>query len=790
MSYRNIRRNAKKRMASAISRHGTTASLVLLGVLTITLFTLSALTLIDDVRHLVEAAGGAVSAQWTPGPAKTSSLTARVGLPLVSGSTNRASAVSSVYSDALGDGWENASWDGTVDFAQGSVVRAGSRAVMWTPTPGNGGWGAFSLWRQSQAGELDIAAYTNFRFHIRGGAAPEKAKKFGVSLNGSAGPRIDIMPYLEGGSVSSDQWRLVDVPLSAFRVSDGRVARVIIQDTSGVTQPPTYFDDIEFYNNGAAPPPSTVSVTVDVDAGADVHPISPLIYGISTSGGALPYFRDMGVSLVRWGGNARTRHNWEINASNAGSDWEFRNLAQAGGDTTPGKASVDFVNRNKAAGAESLITIPTIGWVARDGNNNSRSTNVPREGGPPLSPGSEAIAGYDATTNRNATSVRSFARKNGPFVYPPNAGDGTVYQDEWVSYLKSSLGGAQNGGVRLYAMDNEADAWADDTHVDVHPVRVGYDEALSRFLEYAEAVKAVDSGAEVTGPVGWGWTSLWYSALDRGNDGFATHADRIAHGDVPFLPWFLQQAQAHDEQTGRRSLDVLDVHFGPQGNLDDAKRLRSARSLWDATYADDSWMGRGEGGPYLRLIPRLKEWIAAYYPGTKLGMSEWYQANGVETKMVGALAVAEVLGTYGREDLYFATYWGVPAEKSPAYWAWRMYRNYDGAYSRFGDVSVRAQTSDLENVSVYASKDSASGELKILLINKMSQAEASVTMSLGNFDTGNMAKIYEYAKNDLGKITELPDVAPEAGRIQVRLSPYSITLVVLGPSTTTVPAVR
>ena len=54
-----------------------------------------------------------------------------------------------------------------------------------------------------------------------------------------------------------------------------------------------------------------------------------------------------------------------------------------------------------------------------------------------------------------------------------------------------------------------------------------------------------------------------YSELDRGTDRFASYADRKAHGDVPFLPWFLRTVRAADEKSRVRSLDVLSVHFYP-----------------------------------------------------------------------------------------------------------------------------------------------------------------------------------------------------------------------------------
>src|SRR5262245_61185985 len=132
---------------------------------------------------------------------------------------------------------------------------------------------------------------------------------------------------------------------------------------------------------GAGPTPgSPLEVHVNVDKH---HTISPLIYGVADpTTGDEDLLKWLGVTLASWEGNARTRHNWKINASNAGSDYEFRNVNQ--GDSTPGSASLGFLQRNDHLGAESILTIPIIGWVAKDGNENTQSVDVPEHGGPPV----------------------------------------------------------------------------------------------------------------------------------------------------------------------------------------------------------------------------------------------------------------------------------------------------------------------------------------------------------------------------------------------------------------------
>ena len=276
-------------------------------------------------------------------------------------------------------------------------------------------------------------------------------------------------------------------------------------------------DDISLLPDLSLPPAptqATVAVTVNVAAGR--HPISPFIYGMAFAPD--DYLADLRLGVNRWGGNDKTRYNWvQGNADNAARDWGFRNRYASDGSVPPGPSSAAdrFVRGNKARGAATLLTVPTIGWVARDADNGHASVNVPGTGGPGLSGADGPIAGYDPAANRALTSVRSVARKNAPFVDHPTLAGGVIYQDEWIAHLQKTFGTAAHGGVQFYAMDNEPDLW-DATHTDVHPARMGYDDVLRNFLEYATAVKAVDPSALITGPVSWGWTGYNYSALDRG----------------------------------------------------------------------------------------------------------------------------------------------------------------------------------------------------------------------------------------------------------------------------------
>ncbi len=511
-----------------------------------------------------------------------------------------------------------------------------------------------------------------------------------------------------------------------------------------------------------------VSGAVVVDTAAGGSPISSLIYGVAAADPSV--MRELGATLDRSGGNPSSRYNWANgHAWNAGRDWEFRNVNYSG---RSGSAADDFVASAIDAGAIPLLTVPTLGWVARDDSNSTRSTSVPAQGGPPVAPGSSAIAGYDPGTNRAATSVPSYAHKNGTLVEQPGPNSPAVYQDEWVHHLVNRFG----SGVRYFAMDNEPDLWS-STHTDVHPVRMGYDDMLANFEEYATMVKAQDPQALVLGPDVSGWTSYLYSELDRGSDGFATHADRKRHGDAAFLPWWLQQVARADGQRGGRSLDLLDVHYYPQaqgvysaaaGPDTQERRIRSVRSLYDPTYQDESWIGTD-----VMLIPRLKQWIAESYPGTRLAITEY--SFGGEKDGSGAVAEAEALGVFGREGVDMACYWTYPPPSSPAGAAFRLYRNYDGRGATFGDRSLRV-TSGASQVAAFASRHSDTGEVDVVLANESLSAGATVSLQL----TGPQARSATEFRVAAGSGTiEQVSLASPASRIS--LAPLTVALVRLLP---------
>ncbi|MFN8075543.1 MAG: glycoside hydrolase family 44 protein [Kineosporiaceae bacterium] len=436
---------------------------------------------------------------------------------------------------------------------------------------------------------------------------------------------------------------------------------------------------------------AAASVTLTLDATAGRHPISPLIYGMNWADETL--MTELGTPVDRFGGNATTRYNWKIDATNRASDWYFENLPEGTPDpsTLPNGSIADlFVAKDRRVGAKTIITVPLIGWtpksrertcafsVAKYGPQTSTDQWMP-DCGSGVAPDGTNITGNDPTD----TSVRI----------------GPDFVKQWVKHLKSVYKPAAKGGVAFYNLDNEVDLWQ-YTHRDVHPQAVTKDELVKQTIAIAKAVKSADAKAQTVGPVGWGFVSTEASS--------------------PLGPQYLQAMAAAEKTTGKRLLDYYDIHYYPQGTgTTDAQKLRSTRSLWDPTYTDESWINQK-----IAFIPRLKKLVADNYPGTKTAITEY--SWGPFDTVTSGLAQADVLGIFGREGLDMANLWGSPAATDPTTFAFRMYRNYDGNGSRFGDVSVAASSSDQDTVAIYAAQRSNDRVVTVMLVNKSTSAQQVV----------------------------------------------------------------
>lgn len=628
-----------------------------------------------------------------------------------------------IYVDTtLESGWQDWSW-ATHSLADTTHVFSGTTAIRFEPDA----WEGLFFHRTAT---LTTENFDRLRFRIHGGTSGGQLVVAAMQLGGTNLGQQSLAAYLPGGVLPAS-WVQVTIPLADLGAPGATVwDGVVLQAGSGGNQAPVWVDQVELLANPNPPPPPG-PVAIVVDPTQDRRAIDPRIYGVNFGDAAL--HADLGWPTRRWGGNSTTRYNWRIDVHNTARDYFYQNIVAPDPGTLPHGSAFDvFVDQTFAGGGEPIATLPLIGFTPREdgrvkrwafsqqtyGAQNLDECRFYLPNPPPWCTADSGNGLCDSAINPNpAFCIGGKIVGNNPADTSITIGPSFV--TDWMAHIASRVGTADQGGVRLFALDNEPMLW-NSTHRDVAPAPLDYDGLWSRTVQIASAVKAQDPAALVLGPVSWGWCDLFTSAADAATQPTCLDGpDRQAHGGVALVPWYLEQICAYQEQHGVRLVDYLDVHYYPQGGVDGldtpgedaataAKRLRSLRELWDPNWVAESWIA-----DRVQLLPRLRGWIADHCPGLGLAVTEY--SWGADDGPSGALAQAEVLAIFGREGVNIANRWVAPAPGTKTVDAFRLFLDYDGANSRVVGTSVRATSSDFEDVTAYAVEDG--GVIRILLFN-------------------------------------------------------------------------
>jgi len=513
-------------------------------------------------------------------------------------------------------------------------------------------------------------------------------------------------------------------------------APAIVTVTATSTQDPT--------KSGSATvtlsqPAAATGPALTVDAGNLTHSINPLIYGMNG------YFLDSASAkiaspaVVRWGGDDISRYNYKTTWTNAATDWYFENF-QGAGNMFGGGGFNGFISSNNGVGAETLGTVPVLGWVSNSTNACSfQQSSYPNEVNPSGNPPFNSYNGLNCGAGYYAEGYGGCTNSNGCAIYgndmiaaitsipepPPDItasstpAPGSVsttwadstWQGGWVNDILTNFGSGGSGkGVAIWDLDNEPTWWS-AVHRDVHPNPFTYDEVTNNGIGTALAIKTADPTAQVSGPVIDNWWAYFYSMQDIW-DGYSSGpcyspwsnpVDREAHGGVPLIEYYLQQFQKYSASYNVRLLDYLDIHgyFAPNFNgnsvafttagdsLEQQARLNGTRVLWDPAYTDPNYPQPNyiTDSNYTttcpppaqapQLIPMLQSWVAKDYPGTRTSIDE-YNFGGLES-INGAVTQADILGIFGRQGLDMSALWPSDAynTQGPGNYAFAMYRNYD-----------------------------------------------------------------------------------------------------------------
>jgi Glycoside hydrolase family 44 len=678
-----------------------------------------------------------------------------------------------IYDDTLENGFEDWGY-ATENYANTTPVHSGSDSI--SVTVGSGYQGIQII----NPSGINDSGFTSLTFWLNGGSSGgQSLQAYGCLAIGGTG-NVAQSPRVPLATPVANTWQQYTISLSSLGVANAaNFSGFVIQSSINPAQPTFYLDDISLVSGAASNTPAqgtNAPISIVVNAQSNRLAISPLIYSVAFASQA--QLSDLNVLVNRSGGNAETRYNWETNAHNRAADFYFESISD--GSSTPGAYDDSFISSTKAAGAAPAITIPMIGWAPKLGAGAAKlaSYSIAKYG---PQTGSDSNYFPDAGDGVSVTNDTPITWNN------PNDANIPVdvnFQKAWVQHLTNTWGLSTNGGVGYYLMDNEHSLWF-STHQDIHPIGPTMQEIYNDITNYAGMVKGLDPHALVLGPEEWGWNGYFYSGYDQqwsgqhGDFNPAHYPDRATNGGMDYMPWLLNQLHQHDMTTGVRLLDYFTLHCYPQegsvsGNaIDPATELlrnQSTRQFWDTNYVDPSWINS-----VIDLIPRMKNWVATYYPGTKIGVTEYNW--GAEAYISGGTAEADILGIFGRQGLDLATRWTVPAGGTPTYLAMKMYRNYDGNKSTFGDTSVLTTVPNPDDVSAFGAVRSSDGALTLMVVNKDITNASPFHATITNFTASGPAQRWQLTSTAV--ITQLTNLPVTNGILSDLLPFQSVTLYVL-----------
>lgn len=496
---------------------------------------------------------------------------------------------------------------------------------------------------------------------------------------------------------------------------------------------------------------SQINVTYTINTNLDRKAISPFIYGMNNG-----TYND--ASFRRLGGNRMTGYNWENNASNAGNDYLHQsddylcwNMGITAPDNEkPAKVITTFHDTSLLHNAQSAITIPMAGYVARDKNGPVDILEV-------------------------APSIRwskISLQKGSAFSLTPDTSDSKIYIDEFLNFLITKYGNSSSStGIKNYILDNEPGLWK-STHPRIHPDTNNCKLYTKTAIKTAKLIKSMDANAKIFGPESYGFYE--YLTFQEGEDW-----PNLSNTYPYFVSMFLDSMSKASATANQRLLDVLSVHWYPNSNLGwigsqdtslqfVAERVQFPRTLWDSTYVENSWIEQYYTNA-LPILPMLKKQINTYYPGTKLGLTEY--DYGGDSHISGGLAQAEALMGFIKTGTEYASKWNAFYDYSLS--AIELFHSIN---KPFLNTSVLANTSNKNSSNIVSSiYNSSDSELHIIVTNKDMYSSVNGTFNLTSNTIYDSISVYSVFRNNTAiQYTQLPNSTITSAGFNYTLAPASM----------------
>jgi hypothetical protein len=164
--------------------------------------------------------------------------------------------------------------------------------------------------------------------------------------------------------------------------------------------------------------------------------------------------------------------------------------------------------------------------------------------------------------------------------------------------------------------------------------------------------------------------------------------------------------------------------------------------------------------------------VAENAPGLGISLGEY--SFGAAEHQSGGLAQAEALGRFGTEGLTAAFYFVMPPKNSPAYWAFRAYRNFDGQGGRFLDLSVPVQAQG-QNASLFVSRTENGEHLVAVALNFDPEEAVAADIDLSRCSAGYKERVFTYGGGPAGFVAG-PASQASSGALRRTLPPYTMTV--------------
>jgi alpha-L-arabinofuranosidase len=390
-------------------------------------------------------------------------------------------------------------------------------------------------------------------------------------------------------------------------------------------------------------------------------------------------------------------------------------------------------------------------------------------------------------------SFMAYAQAMSPTAIPlitVNFGTGTPAEAAaWVYYANK----VKNYGIKYWQIGNETEGdWEIGGPINTQ-------DYVRRYIEYYNAMKAVDSTIVITGPVcgGMGDSSNLY-------DGNTAMQDFIA-----------MAAAAGVSQTGSASyyINALDYHWYPNwGDYSAADALASTSTLNDYVTEIDSWLSAA-GVTNPTSVPVI--------------MSEYNVDAGTENfqlQLANGLWVADALGLFitdfggrGSCNLWDTLNGGTGDDTSSSggdlgylnvandgyqfqpratYWAMKMMATL---WAKSGDTQTNQLVSTTSNQTLLDAYTNlrSDGTLCLMAVNKDPSNSYVSSVQLSGFNPSSTAVLYTFSSaNYAWEMTQLPyhanpDSAPTQTTLTVSTNfnytfpPYSMTLIQFSPASPT-----